>query len=152
MITLETQSLIGSLLPLLPSVQILFDSFCGTGVVISAAIGPRRSKGRSAVCHARKRTYRMITLETQPLIGSLLPLLPSVQILFDSFCGTGVLISAAIRPGRSKGRSRGISRSKKDLLNDHVRTQSLIGLCFLCYLLFKSSSFPSVAPELSFQR
>jgi hypothetical protein len=45
----------------------------------------------------------MITLETQSLIGSLLPLLPSVQILFDSFCGTGVVISAAIRTASLKG-------------------------------------------------
>ena len=57
MIKLETQFLIRSLLPLLPSVQILFSSFRSTGVR-SAAVG----------CHARRRTCRMITLETQFLI------------------------------------------------------------------------------------
>ena len=30
-----------------------------------------------------------------------------------------------------------------------LETQFLIGLCFLCYLLFKSSSVPSVAPEFT---
>src|SRR5580704_19130574 len=80
----------------------------------------------------------MITLETQPLIGSLLPLLPSVQILFDSFCGTGVVISAAIGPRRSKARSRGISRSKKDLPNDHARNP-IPGRVFASFATFCSN-------------
>ena len=71
----------------------------------------------------------MITLETQFLIQSLLPLLPSVQILFCSFCGTGVHSAAVGRHARRRT-CRMIT----------LETQFLIRLCFLCYLLFKSSS------------
>ena len=41
-----------------------------------------------------------------------------------------------------------MSRSLKAYRMITLQTLFLIGLCFLCYLLFKSSSIPSVAPEL----
>ena len=59
---------------------------------------------------------------------SLLPLLPSVQILFRSFC---------------QGRTRGMSRSQRDLRMIRPETRPLVRLCFLCCLLFK---FSSVSP------
>jgi len=52
----RTQSLIGSLLPLLPSVQILFDSFCGTGVAFQRRSDHVAQRVGAAVFHARKRT------------------------------------------------------------------------------------------------
>jgi hypothetical protein len=57
---------------------------------------------------------------------SLLPLLPSVQILFHSSC---------------EGPEAGIvTLGRRTCRTIVAKTQFLIGLCFLCYLLFKSSS------------
>jgi hypothetical protein len=68
-----------TLLPLLTSVQILF-RFLRLDLI--GLDGPRVGAAES---HASRRISGMIMLKTQFLIGTLLPLLTSVQILFCFF-------------------------------------------------------------------
>jgi hypothetical protein len=65
----------------------------------------------------------------------LLPLLPPVQILFASFCPA------------SKTKPAQRNTTKKELSKDHIRKPSPVTLCYLCFLLFKSSLPTSVRPQ-----
>ena len=75
----------------------------------------------------------MITLEPQFLIG--LCFLCWVLFKFSS-----VLQLDPDRSGRPKGKEQRKVSLAEETKEDQLEPQFLIGLCFLCYLLFKFSS------------
>src|SRR5258708_38957450 len=93
-------------------------------------------RGRRYEISGSQRDLASDNVESPISDRSLLPLLPSVQILYCSFCSASVGVSRLVqRAAAMECRSR--RRAWRAIT---LKAQYLIGLCYLCCLLFKLST------------
>jgi hypothetical protein len=107
-----------------------------SNVVIGSAIEVHRLKGPGLLESIYEKCLgRELQLREVPSLGQV-----EIEIEYKGIKFSSVLQLDPDRSGRPKGKEQRKVSLAEETKEDQLEPQFLIGLCFLCYLLFKFSS------------